>query len=230
MIGWLIIGTSKYFELSLECIDSIQSNYSGNHEQMFYLFTDHDFIPENSNVDVIKIQHEPFPFISMSRYAHFEENYEKLATCDYLYYIDADMKVVDLDDDILGDRVVTLHPGFWKHPSRECSFDRNPKSNAYVPYDYDGPYFQNCFQGGTSREFLSMSELLSERIDEDLLNGVMPLWHDESHMNKYMSDNTPTKILNPGYAYPKHLENNFDLTGFDVKILSLDKNHDEIRN
>jgi len=231
MIGWLIIGTNKYFDIGLECIESIKENYSGKHDQKFFFFTDRSekVIPEE-NLNVIKIEHEKFPYISMSRYRHFHNNSLLLRETDYLFYIDADMKFNDVGDEILEKRVTTLHPGFWNVPSTRCTFDRNPNSNAYVPYEYDGPYFQNCFQGGETDEFLRMSKLLSERLAEDLENGVMPLWHDESHMNRYMSEYKPTKILDPGYAYCQHLENQFNLKeNFKPKIFSLDKDHEEIR-
>ena len=47
-----------------------------------------------------------------------------------------------------------------------------------------------------------MSRRLARRIKRDLKNHVMALWHDESHMNWYMIQNPPTRVLHPGYAYP----------------------------
>ena len=70
-----------------------------------------------------------------------------------------------------------------------------------------------------------MSEILAERTKMDLGNEVIPLWHDESHMNKYMSENPPTKILDPGYAYPE----NWNIP-FEQKIVGVSKDHQEIRS
>ena len=166
-----------------------------------------------------------FPYISMSRYRHFVDKKEVLAEMDYLYYVDADSLFLNVGDEILGERVTTRHPGWFHRESIDCPFDRNPNSNAFVSYDYKGPYFQNCFQGGYSKEFLKMSEILAERTKMDLGNDVMPLWHDESHMNKYMSENPPTRILDPGYAYPENWR-----IPFEQKIIGVSKNHDEIRS
>lgn len=229
MIGWLVIGTHKYFDLGVECLSSIRKNYTGAHQSKYFLFTDRTSELTEDWIEPIYVEHEKFPFISMRRYRHFANNYDALSECHYLYYVDADMKAVDLGDEILTKRMVTQHPGYWQSESSECSFDRNSNCNAYVPYGYGGPYFQNCFQGGESREFLEMSKLLADRIDDDLSKNIIPLWHDESHMNRYMADHKPTKIMNPGYAYCQHLEAQFNLKHFPIKILSLDKNHEEIR-
>ena len=231
MIGWLIIGTHKYFELGLECIESIRKNYKGQHEQRYFFFTDRTDEVDDDGIETIHVEHETFPYISMRRYRHFTNHKELLSETDYLFYIDADMKFEDVGDEILEHRVATRHPGFWRTHPDHCTFDRNPQCNAYVPYGYMGPYFQNCFQGSETQEILQMSELLATRTDEDLSKGIIPLWHDESHMNKYMSENPPTKILDPGYAYCKHLEKEFALdTNFSIKVWSLDKDHAEIRS
>ena len=39
MIGWLVIGTNKYLELGVECLESIKEKYTGSQSQKFFLFT-----------------------------------------------------------------------------------------------------------------------------------------------------------------------------------------------
>lgn len=225
MIGWLVIGTNKYLELGVECLESIKEKYTGSQSQKFFLFTDRVDEVKQDWITTFEIEHEVFPYISMSRYRHFVSQKEVLKETDYLYYVDADSLFLSVGDEILGERVTTRHPGWFHRESIDCPFDRNPNSNAFVSYDYKGPYFQNCFQGGYTEEFLKMSEILAERTKMDLGNDVMPLWHDESHMNKYMSENPPTRILDPGYAYPENWR-----IPFEQKIIGVSKNHDEIRS
>lgn len=224
MIGWLVIGTNKYLELGVECLESIKEKYTGSQSQKFFLFTDRVDEVKQDWITTFEIEHEVFPYISMSRYRHFVDQKEVLAEMDYLYYVDADSLFLNVGDEILGERVTTRHPGWFHRESIDCPFDRNPNSNAFVSYDYKGPYFQNCFQGGYSKEFLKMSEILAERTKMDLGNDVMPLWHDESHMNKYMCDNPPTLVLDSGYAHPE----GWDLP-FDEKIIGVSKDNVEIR-
>ena len=46
-----------------------------------------------------------------------------------------------------------------------------------------------------------MSEVIADRVTKDLEKGVIALWHDESHMNRYMIDNPPTLSLTPSYCF-----------------------------
>lgn len=54
--------------------------------------------------------------------------------------------------------------------------------------------------GGRSEAFLKMSRICAENTRIDEKNGVMALWHDESHLNKYILDKNPL-ILLPNYSY-----------------------------
>jgi len=226
MIGWLVIGTAKYFELGVNCLQSIKDNYKGEHESQYFLFTDraNELSDELDWITTIDINHIPFPFISMARYTHFIDRQDLFSECDYLYYRDADSLFVDVGDEILSKRTTVLHPSYYMNETDTHPYDRNPNCNAYIPFGSGNQYYQNCFQGGEKEEFLKMSLLLRDRTQEDLSNDIIPLWHDESHMNKYMSDNPPTLVLDPGYAFPE----GWDLP-FEQKILSTDKNNVEIR-
>ena len=224
-IAWLVIGTNHYLDLALECFESIRANYSGNQEQEFILFTNRSNECTLDWVKTVAIPHEPFPLVTLNRYKYFSSNRSLLKKYDYIYYVDADMQFVSVGDEILGKRVVTLHPAFVHEPSSKCTFDRNPKCLAYVPNSYHGPYYQNCFQGGESRDFLRMCRRLSRRIRVDLFNKVMPLWHDESHMNCYMIKNSPTRVLHPGYAYPDWWKG----FNFQRRIINVKKDADSLR-
>jgi histo-blood group ABO system transferase len=61
-------------------------------------------------------------------------------------------------------------------------------------------------------------------IDEDLEKGIIAVWHDESHWNRYCIDNTPTTILSPSYCYPEGWNANYER-----KLLALDKDHATFR-
>ena len=224
-IGWLVIGTNRYRDLALRCLKSIRVNYRGALSSRFFLFTDQPQTFPHAWVEAIQVPHEPFPGISLQRYRHFHRHASRLATCDYLFYVDADMAFIHVADEILGKRVVVTHPAFVNTPSADCPFDRNPACRAQIPLSHQGPYFQNCFQGGESAEFLRMSRRLARRIRADLKADVMPLWHDESHMNRYMVEHPPTRMLHPGYAYPEWWE------GFPYprRIIGVKKNDQDLR-
>lgn len=48
-------------------------------------------------------------------------------------------------------------------------------------------------------------------IDEDALNGVTAVWHDESHWNRYLVNHPPTLSLTPSYCwYPDGRSKEFE--------------------
>ena len=226
MIGWLVIGTAKYFKIGVKCLQSIKENYNGEHDSKYFLFTEKasELSSDQDWITTIDIDHIPFPYISMARYAHFVNNHHLFSECDYLYYVDADSLFVNVGDEILSKRTTVLHPSYYMNETDTHPYDRNEKCNAHIPMGSGNQYYQNCFQGGEKDEFLNMSYLLAQRTQEDLNNGVIPLWHDESHMNKYMCDNPPTLVLDSGYAHPE----GWDLP-FDEKIIGVSKDNVEIR-
>lgn len=79
-----------------------------------------------------------------------------------------------------------------------------------------------------------MSRWCCEMIEKDLANGIMPVFHDETALNRYFMENEPNAILNPGYHYPQsnlaHYKKIWGNKMFEPKILLLDKNHQEVRS
>ena len=79
-------------------------------------------------------------------------------------------------------------------------------------------YYAGGFNGGKTKEFLKMSEVIADRVTKDLEKGVIALWHDESHMNRYMIDNPPTLSLTPSYCFAEEQMQNPDYP-FKPKLL-----------
>jgi histo-blood group ABO system transferase len=162
--------------------------------------------------------------MTLKRYYFFSEASDILSQKDYLFYCDVDMLFVSpLSTEILGDIVATQHPGYY---GRRGTPETNPKSLAYIGPSEQMQYFAGGFNGGSSVKFLKMSKTLSDNIAHDMNNGIIAIWHDESHLNRYLLDNTPSVILDPSYCCP---ENWIDCP-FGRKLLALDKNHLEIRS
>jgi hypothetical protein len=46
---------------------------------------------------------------------------------------------------------------------------------------------------------------MKNNINIDLQNDIIAIWHDESHLNKFIVDHrTEAAILSPSMAYPEH--------------------------
>ena len=74
-----------------------------------------------------------------------------------------------------------------------------------------------------------MSEVIADRVTKDLDNDVIALWHDESHMNRYLIDNPPSLSLTPTYCFAEEQMTNASYP-YDAKIIALKKDHDELRS
>ncbi len=223
-IGLLIIATNKYVSFLHNLIDSADKYFLNEQDVTYYIFSNENVtIDSKRNVILTKIEHREWPWMTLGRYSIFNKFQEKLSDMDYLYYCDVDMLFVNnVGDEILSDRVATQHPGYT---GVRGTPDTNPRCLAYISPEEEMQYFAGGFNGGTSIEYLKMSAVLSNNIDIDFSNGIIAIWHDESHMNRYFLDNPPTKILNPSYCYPESWQ-----LPYDKKLLALDKNHNEVRN
>ena len=222
-VGLLLISTGKYDRFVQPLLNSARKYFLTNHEVTYFLFTDSDKFHNEKNTVIIPKIHEPFPAPTLKRYETFYSYREELSKMDYLFYCDVDMLFVDeVGDEILSDRVATLHPAFQ---GGRGTPETRQESLAYVSQDEKMFYYAGGFNGGTAKNFLEMCERLDINIKKDLEKNIIAIWHDESHMNRYFVDNPPTKSLSPSYCYPE----SWNLP-YKKRLLALDKNHEEVRN
>lgn len=223
-IGLLIIATNKYVNFLSALINSADKYFLKKHEVEYFMFSNTEpDLETHRKKHFLNIIHKPWPFMTLGRYELFSSHSHLLKDVDYLFYCDVDMLFVsEVDTEILGDRVVTLHPGYV---NQRGTPETNPNSLAYVAPNEKMQYFAGGFNGGSSDNFLSMSKVLSANIQRDLDRGIIAVWHDESHLNRYMIDNPPTKILDPSYCCPEQWLD----CPYGRKLLALQKNHAEFR-
>jgi hypothetical protein len=222
-IGILTICLGKYDIFFDGLYNSFKNFFLPNHEKIFYVFND-SAIPEKYDVRSIQYQKMGWPFDSLKRFEMFLTIKDELLDNDFLFFLNANMLcnnyVYDeilpaIDNDFL---VGVNHPGFYNQTNLKFPYERNPKSKFYIKEGEGKTYFQGCFNGGKSENFIGLSEILSEKINEDLTNNIMPIWHDESALNWFFNNKKPL-ILDPSYSYPE----NWNLP-FDKKIIQIDKN------
>lgn len=239
-IGLLIIATNKYKQFVNPLLVSADKFFLPRHSVTYYVFTDSiGYITSmqgiKNKIRTVLIEHKPFPYPTLHRYHWFTENESIFSKCDYLFYIDADMKFVQsCGDEMLGNGITAvIHPGF-KHLKREYyTYETNRRSTAYIS-DNEGKYY--CcggFQGGTTDGYLELAKKCSENIDIDEKNGITAIHNDESHYNRYLINNPPLKILSSEYCCPEEWylkPDNLDEEVLNAKILALQKDHDAIRS
>lgn len=232
-IGLLLIATGKYDKFIQGLITSADTFFLNNDNVTYYIFTNSDInAVSKRNIIKIPIEHKPFPFASMDRFKHFTNNADKFSKENYLYYVDVDCLFVDnIGDEIIGNLVGVRHCGYYNKPG---PFENNAKSCLYLDKSKYKYYFGGGFSGGTKDNYLELSRWCSEKIDKEVSEGRIPLWHDETAINKYFADHMPDVILSPSYHYPQgnieYYKKMWKPQTFNAKILLLDKIHKEIRS
>lgn len=226
-VALLYICTGKYYVFWEDYYRSCEKYFLKHCEVHYYVFTDAKEIYSEDNNRVHKIYAEsmPWPLATLLRFHTFLTIEEDLKEYDYIYFMNANIQCVQeiQEDEFLPlngeDIVVTQHPGFYKNKSRFVgSFDRNPHSTAYIPYNAKGDSVIGAMIGGTGKGFLQMSRELKHNIDIDLQNRVIAMWHDESHLNHYIMLHKNYKLLTPAFCYAEELD-----LPFEKKILMTDK-------
>jgi len=215
-IGILTIATGKYSIYIPELVESCESLFLCGHEKKYFVYTDSDIkdLGEFTGSEKVNIIHQEklgWPYDSMMRFHMFDAFKEIISETDYVFFMNANMKVVSsVDESILPKEnicgiVSTEHPGYYK---KDCfPHETNSRSEFYVSAQERRSYFQGCFNGGRTQEFLKMCEVLKNKMDRDLSNNIIPIWHDESAFNWYLAGVDPL-ILPPTYAYPEHCDGN----------------------
>ncbi len=222
-VGLCIMATGKYVQFAAQLIESAERYFLPEHNRIYFVFTDHvQDLPQAPNIIPVYQKRLGWPYDTMMRCSVYLQHAVLYKDLDYMFACDVDMRFVDLvGDEILGMRVATQHPGYV---GRRGTYETNPKSQAYVHPHEGSIYFAGGFYGGSKDEFIAMNRTLLERISVDLDQGIMPLWHDESHLNRYFIDYKPTIILSPSYCYPEGWNLNYH-----QRLLALNKNHAQMR-
>jgi histo-blood group ABO system transferase len=229
----LNIATNKYIQFVEQLLESVEENFLNGHDISVLVFTNHEIEEVSDNVKISQIEHEPWPIPTLKRYHYFVKEKDFISQFDYCFYMDVDMRIEDkVGDEILGDLVATQHPGFWFKDKSQFSYERRPESTAFVSADEGKMYYAGGFNGGKPENFLKMSQTIVDNVEKDFENGLVAVWHDESHMNRYLINNPPTIELTPSYCYPEAARINPGgwNVPFDAKIVALEKNHSDVRS
>lgn len=172
------------------------------------------------NIEWNYIDHEPWPFPTLKRFEYFLSAKDILSENEYAFYVDVDSVFIGrIDSSILPQvgMIGTIHPCLYVGCGTP---ERNPVSKAYIPPHANNRYFCGGFIGGNTDEFIKTSTYIADNINDDYSRGIIALWHDESHINKFFYENPPAMILEAPFAIA---ENTQFLEG-DYKLLFLDKN------
>ena len=213
-IGILYICTGAYVVFWQDFHRSMEKKFCLNSSLEFFVFTDSDHIEgdEKKNVHRIFVPCKGWPYDTLFRFDIFIESEQIYTDCDYLFFFNANyiccrkVKEEEFLPSSTEKLVFTIHPGMYNKQNTEFTYERNPESLAYIP-DGEGRYYiAGGLNGGKTSDYMTLVHKLSDRIHKDLDNDIIAIYHDESHINKYLYesyDSPVYKLLSPGYCYPE---------------------------
>jgi histo-blood group ABO system transferase len=217
-----ITATGKYAQYAEELVSSCRPRFLPNHQVVFFIFTDQPYEP-SQDVVVIPWKRFGWPLDSLNRTQAYLEARDVLSQYDWVFASDADMLCVGpIGDEILGETVGVKHPAFVGRPG---TFETNSGSKAYVPEHLRGTYFAGGFFGGSAKGFFAICESCQRSQQADARRGIMAVWHDESHLNRYFAFNPPAITLSHYYCFDERSLRE-DLP---IKYVARRKNHAKLR-
>lgn len=167
-----------------------------------------------------EVESVAWPMPTLMRYHLFLQQEELLETYDYIFYLDADMRIVDtVGDEIIGEGLTMAeHPMYASAKRFIPPYEPNKESTAYVHRlgivtndDKGQPWFKPLyaaggFQGGKASLYVEAMKAMRANIDKDFHNNYTAIWNDESHWNKYLFDyKGHLTVLTPSFVYPDSL-------------------------
>lgn len=221
-VGLMFICINQpYWQYLRPVIDGVKQFWLPGHETEIMLWTDMHTFKEARDVNygatVFTVDSIEWPYPTLMRYHYFLQQKEYFKKFDYLFYLDLDMRIVNVvGDEIFGPTLtMAQHPMYALPSNLWAPYEPNPQSKAHIKQpgklvNRDGKvYFQPLYaagglQGGTTQEFVNAMEKMQEGIDADLAGGYIARWNDESHWNKFLYERgmDDVVVLSPSYVYP----------------------------
>ena len=183
----------------------------------------------NCKVQVHQIPQYGWPEATLYRYRIFQQFGDSLDE-ELLMHLDADMLVFrdireELPINFKNDICLVLHPGYYRpkgfklvwfystHPKVFISdirmkskvgalgsWENREEYLAYVPRSARKNYVCGGTWFGKNLAFKRLLDELAVIEMRDTSKNLIPVWHDESILNKWSSQNHPT-LLSPSYCY-----------------------------
>lgn len=224
-IGIFYICTGKYSIFWKDFYLSAEEFFCPNMKKEYFVFTDQEIEPKNNRVHIIHQEKLGWPLDTLMRFHMFNRIKEQALKLDYLFFFNANMvflKKVSPKDILPStkERIVGVKHPFYYGGTDGAPFETNQKSTAYTDFKKALNYVAGGLSGGFAQDYMTMSDTIANRIDIDEKNGIIAVWHDESHINAYFAENLHFKILNPGYIVPEDRLKTFP---FKPQIVVLDK-------
>ncbi|XP_065784192.1 histo-blood group ABO system transferase isoform X3 [Muntiacus reevesi] len=238
-IGLTVFAIKKYVVFLRLFLETAEQYFMAGHKVTYYIFTDRPAdvpriaLQAGRRLVVLQVgSYRRWQDVSMHR-MEMISNFSRqrfLREVDYLVCLDVAMKFSDhVGVEILAPLFGTLHPGFYAADRQSFTYERRPSSRAYIPRDEGDFYYAGGFFGGSVPEVYRLTTACHQAMTADRARGIEAVWHDESHLNRYLLSHKPSKVLSPEYLWDERMLRRPPLLR-RLRYVAVPKNHAEIRN
>ena len=217
-VAILYICTAKYVIFWKDFFESYEKYFLPNCEKHYFVYTDAPEAYQEKECDRIHRFYQEslgWPDNTLMRFHIFSKQFDELEKYDYVFFMNANcqcMSTITEEEFLPGDKdlLVVQHPGYYNKKNTKYTYDRNPKSLAYIPKGEGLYYVCGGVNGGKAKAFVALMKELMHNIDIDKSNDVIALWHDESHINHYILGREDYRMLTPAYCYTEDWDMPFE--------------------
>ncbi|XP_034019702.1 N-acetyllactosaminide alpha-1,3-galactosyltransferase-like [Thalassophryne amazonica] len=236
-VALTVFAVGRYLDTYLETfLASAEQHFMVALPVTYYVFTD---TPEKvtelklgpqRHMKIIKVEkHSRWQDISMMRMKTISDFIDSdiQHNSTYVFCFDVDQEFKGrFGSEALGESVALLHAYYYKLPKDRFTYDRNPKSKAFM--ETGDFYYHAAVFGGTWKSVKDLVDTCYLNIMEDKINNVEALWHDESHLNKYFWLHKPSRVLSPEYCWDQAIQEAEDIRV--TRLIWAPKNYDKLRS
>ncbi|XP_062937712.1 histo-blood group ABO system transferase-like [Cynocephalus volans] len=238
-IGLTVFAIKKYVVFLKLFLETAEKHFMVGYRVNYYVFTDRPAevprvaLGDGRRLEVLEARsYARWQDVSMRRMEVIGDFSERrfLREVDYLVCADVDMQFRDhVGVEILSPLFGTLHPGYYGRGREAFPYERRPRSQAHIPRDEGDFYYMGAFFGGSVPEVQRLTKACHQAMMTDKASGVEAVWHDESHLNKYLLYHKPTKVLSPEYMWDERLLG-WPAVMKKLRYVAVPKNHQQIRH
>ncbi|XP_074552886.1 globoside alpha-1,3-N-acetylgalactosaminyltransferase 1-like isoform X3 [Halichoeres trimaculatus] len=154
---------------------------------------------------------------------------EKLqGNTDYIFCLDVDSKFHGRwGTESLSGLVAVIHPGYYWTTRSNFPYERRARSRAYIAVGEGDFYYCGGAFGGSLDEVHLLARTCRLNFEADAAEGIEAAWQEESHLNRYMWINKPSKVLSPEYLWQDFKSRNHEIQ--IVRFSGVVKNYAAVR-
>ncbi|XP_071345980.1 globoside alpha-1,3-N-acetylgalactosaminyltransferase 1-like isoform X2 [Trachinotus anak] len=236
-VAVVVLAVGKYTRFLKGFLETAEKYFLVDFRVTYYIFTDNkQDVPEIELAKGRKITVLDVPsanrwqdvVLSRMKWATIAIDKQIRNEADYLFMMDVDSVFRNrFGAESLSRLSAVLHRGYYKTERIGFPYERRAESKAYIPADEGDYYYTAAVWGGHLEEMYKLVKYCYNQSEEDAKNKIEAVWQEESHLNKYLLYNKPTKVLSPEYLF-----SDYDQIPADVKVVRISqlvKNYAEVR-